>query len=157
MCKRKQSKQRKQIKDPLVTGITIKYVGRDNYYGFMLDGNCRYLMGDFTVTHNTCTSITIAEGFKEYINNMGKKIVVLVKNKNLQKNFVNELLSKCTEDEYLSDEERKLYFGINIGKSFVSQLSRKELINKIHRHINKTYQFIIIKSILNLEWIFCFL
>ena len=26
----------------------------DDYYGFMLDGNNRYLLGDFTVTHNTC-------------------------------------------------------------------------------------------------------
>lgn len=121
LCKRKQTPPRKQIKDPLVTGITLKHIGRDNYYGFTLDGNCRYLMGDFTVTHNTCTSISIAEGFKEWINNMGKKIFVLVKNKNIQKNFINEILSKCTGDEYLNDNN--------------------DDINKLTRSINKYYQF----------------
>lgn len=50
---RKKAKARKQIKDVLVSGIKVKHVGRDNYYGFTLDGNCRYLLGDFTVTHNT--------------------------------------------------------------------------------------------------------
>ena len=34
----------------------------------------------------TCAAITIAEGFKEYINNMGRRVVVLVKNKNIEKN-----------------------------------------------------------------------
>jgi hypothetical protein len=51
------------------------------YYGFMIDGNQRYMIENLTITHNTCTSITIAEGLKEYINNMGNKIIVLVKNK----------------------------------------------------------------------------
>ena len=40
----------------------------------------------------TCTSITIAEGFKEYIYNMGKRILVLVKNKNIEKNILIMLL-----------------------------------------------------------------
>ena len=43
-------------------------------------------------TGKTCASITIAEGFKEYLNNMGKRIVVLVKNKNIapknEKNYL---------------------------------------------------------------------
>lgn len=39
--------------DPMVTGITVEYVGEDDYYGFELDDNHRFLLGDFTVTHNT--------------------------------------------------------------------------------------------------------
>ena len=50
---RKKADMRRQIKDHLVTGIDVKYVGRGTYYGFTLDGNHRYLLGDFTVTHNT--------------------------------------------------------------------------------------------------------
>lgn len=60
---RKQAKERKQIKDPLVTGITVKHVGRGQYYGFMIDGNHRYLLGDFTVTHNTCTATGVIDAF----------------------------------------------------------------------------------------------
>ncbi len=52
--KRKQPVKRMQKKDPLVTGIkSIKSVGIGDYYGFEIDGNHLYLLGDFTVTHNT--------------------------------------------------------------------------------------------------------
>jgi DNA polymerase III delta prime subunit len=51
--KRKIPETRLQKKDVLVTGIEIKEAGYGDYYGFTLDGNHRYLMGDFTVTHNT--------------------------------------------------------------------------------------------------------
>lgn len=50
---RKKAYVRRQVKDVLVSGITVKESGYDDYYGFTLDGNHRYLMGDFTVTHNT--------------------------------------------------------------------------------------------------------
>jgi hypothetical protein len=40
-----------------VTDLTydfeIEYIGEGKYYGFELDGNHRFLLGDFTVTHNT--------------------------------------------------------------------------------------------------------
>jgi hypothetical protein len=38
---------------PVLSQITIQSVGRGNYYGFTLDANHRYVLGDFTVTHNT--------------------------------------------------------------------------------------------------------
>ena len=67
----------------------------------------------------TCAAISIAEGFKEYVHNMGKKIFVLVKNKNIQKNFIDELLSKCTGDEY-SNEDQKAQKMINKYYQFVT-------------------------------------
>lgn len=137
---RKQATERKQKKDVLVTGIKVIPIGRDNYYGFTLDGNCRYVIGDFTVTHNTCTAISIAEGFKEYINTMGRKIFVLVKNKNIQRNFINELLSKCTDEEYMTETERKIYTEEGI---------KKESFNKYIRKINKSYQFLTYGTFVN--------
>ena len=97
----------------------------------------------------SCSSITMAEGFKEYVNNMGRKIVVLIKNKNIQKNFVNELVSKCTSDTYVTEAEREMYFGININKNPQVQNQRKELINKVHRHINKFYTFLTYGTFVN--------
>lgn len=43
----------------LNTGIKVKYVGVDEYYGFMIDGNRRFVLGDFTVTHNTTTCLNV--------------------------------------------------------------------------------------------------
>lgn len=54
-CKleRKQAHPRQQIKDALSTDIQVEYVGIGEYCGFTVDGNGRFLLGDFTVTHNT--------------------------------------------------------------------------------------------------------
>jgi hypothetical protein len=60
---RKQCGPRKQIKNALNTGIKVESVGIDDYYGFALEGPDRlYLMGDFTVTHNTILAAQAAVG-----------------------------------------------------------------------------------------------
>lgn len=51
---RKKAPPRRQKNDPLVTGISVESVGNGDYFGFELDGPDRlFLLGDFTVTHNT--------------------------------------------------------------------------------------------------------
>lgn len=39
--------------NPLRTGVQLYEKGYDDYYGFELDGNNKYLLSDFTITHNT--------------------------------------------------------------------------------------------------------
>ncbi|MEM9340138.1 MAG: replicative DNA helicase [Bacteroidota bacterium] len=51
--KRKQARIRKSITDWRSTGISIAYDKVDDYYGFEIDGNRRFLLEDMTVTHNT--------------------------------------------------------------------------------------------------------
>lgn len=59
---RKQAKPRMQKKDHLVTGITVDPVGVDDYFGFEISGPDRlFLLGDFTVTHNTVVFSYIAK------------------------------------------------------------------------------------------------
>lgn len=55
--KRKQARPRLQVKDALRTGIEVKSIGEGDYCGFELDGDHRFLLGDFTVTHNSMMSI----------------------------------------------------------------------------------------------------
>lgn len=50
---RKKCEPRKQIKNVLNTGITVESIGEGDYYGFEIDGDHLFLLGDFTVTHNT--------------------------------------------------------------------------------------------------------
>lgn len=52
---RKKPTPRQQKKDVLRTGFKANYIGRGDYYGFTLDRDGRFLLGDFTVTHNTTT------------------------------------------------------------------------------------------------------
>lgn len=37
----------------LLSDIEVQNIGMGRYYGFQIDGNGRFLLGDFTVTHNT--------------------------------------------------------------------------------------------------------
>ena len=56
----KQANSREQIKRTLVTGFKVEKLEEDDYYGFTIDGNHRYLLGDFTVTHNTAMGLNFA-------------------------------------------------------------------------------------------------
>lgn len=50
---RRKPHPRQLNKNVLLTGISIEEYGQGKYYGFEIDGNRRFLLGDFTVTHNT--------------------------------------------------------------------------------------------------------
>ena len=65
-CPRKMAKNERVInKDSMVMGITIEPRGWGKYYGFELDKNHKYLLGDFTITHNTSL---VKEGISKILN-----------------------------------------------------------------------------------------
>ena len=65
--KRKRANKRKQVKNVLVTGINVESVGEDDYYGFTLRGaDRRFLLGDFTVAHNTVYFVHLMKHFMEH-------------------------------------------------------------------------------------------
>lgn len=47
-------------KNPLRSSVRLHKRGVDNYYGFELDSDHLFLLGDFTITHNTSASKTIS-------------------------------------------------------------------------------------------------
>ncbi|MBM4020213.1 MAG: helicase, partial [Planctomycetes bacterium] len=57
---RKKAPPRRQKKDVLRTGFHAEFLGEGEYYGFTLDADGRFLLGDFTVTHNTGKTVTFA-------------------------------------------------------------------------------------------------
>jgi len=63
LIRRKKATPRKQIKNPLRTGLSVEKLNVGDYYGFEIDGNHRFLLGDFTVTHNTHTATILAYVF----------------------------------------------------------------------------------------------
>lgn len=55
---RKKAPSRTQKKDVLCTGIQLEEIGEGEYFGFQVEGpDARYLLGDFTVTHNSLISL----------------------------------------------------------------------------------------------------
>lgn len=59
---RRQSAPRLQKKNPLRTGFSVESIGRGPYFGWELDGDGRFLLGDFTVTHNTVLGAEVVAG-----------------------------------------------------------------------------------------------
>lgn len=62
---RKQALPRLQKKNVLRTGFSLIEDGVDDYYGFTLDGDRLFLLGDFTVAHNTLCFCTILKNAYE--------------------------------------------------------------------------------------------
>lgn len=63
LLERKRVYDRSQIKNVLRTGIEVESLGIGEYIGFSLDGDGLFLLGDFTVTHNTrlCDAMIVSE------------------------------------------------------------------------------------------------
>ena len=72
---RKQTGARNQKKSVLVTGIKVEPIGRGEYFGFEIDGDRLFMLGDFTVTHNTFMLSTIAN---HLLGDGGDKIGLIV-------------------------------------------------------------------------------
>jgi hypothetical protein len=76
--------------DKLKSSITVTPVGREKYYGFNTDGNRRFLLGDFTVTHN-CMSYVRKYGLKSEsfcINGMDADLIMLALASHMPKFYV---------------------------------------------------------------------
>ncbi len=71
---RKKAAPRRQKKSVLVTGITVEPIGFGRYYGFEIDGDRLFLLGDFTATHNTVIFSHIAANSSA----KGKRVLILV-------------------------------------------------------------------------------
>ena len=124
----------------------VECIGEGDYYGFTLDGNCRFLFGDTTVTHNTCSAVQIAEGFKDIMKRMHsdekRKITVLLSRrimpsfrdqiydikKELKKDKPDDIV-QCTGNTYSLDFDQ--YSGLT------SIQKRKET----SRAVNNVYKF----------------
>lgn len=59
--KRKKATTRRQVKTVLHTGMKTRELPEERYYGFTINGDHRYLLGDFTVTHN-CGKTEVLRG-----------------------------------------------------------------------------------------------
>ena len=138
---RKKAQPRKQIKDVLVTGITVESVGRGTYYGFAVDGNHKYVLGDFTVTHNSCSAISIAE---QFISEYKKKVLVIVP-PNIRDNFRKQIfdINKVGVLNGTYDDSSNQCTGMTYPNLVPDRhvLNKDALDAKVKKVINERYQF----------------
>ena len=84
LCKRKQNLNRKQIKNALAYRINIEKLEEDDYYGFEIDGNKRFVLGDFSITHNTSIGLNV-------ITRLKKKTIVIVHKEFLMNQWIERI------------------------------------------------------------------
>lgn len=77
---RRKAQPRKQSKDVLLTGIEVEEAGYGKFFGFELDGDRLFLLGDFTVTHNTTMLGTLPEDMTLIV--LAERSLVPLRNKN---------------------------------------------------------------------------
>ena len=65
--KRKIADKRQQKKSVLRTGFHVEPAGCGEYYGFTVDGDNRYLLSDFTITHNCGKTIVFSAITQEQV------------------------------------------------------------------------------------------
>ncbi len=110
----------------------------ENYYGFTVDNNNRYLLGNFIVTHNSCTSAHIVENFKNYFEKRALVLLQTTLQDNYRKelfnitkyNIENDSMNQCLGNEYLHKIKNRKNMSIE---------QIKVNANKI---INANYEFL---------------
>jgi hypothetical protein len=131
----------KNFNNYLVSDIIVNYINVDDYYGFMLDNNCRYLLDDYTVTHNTCTSITIAENLKTERN------IVVMLPASIKSTFIDKGLLFCGAKEYqnspnlIKDKYSFISYNANNTISQIKNIGSLDnkviIIDEVHNLISK--------------------
>ena len=64
--------------------ITVERVGIDDYYGFEIDGNRRFVLGNFVVTHNTIMALNI-------VSRLQTKTLILVHKEFLMNQWIERI------------------------------------------------------------------
>lgn len=127
-----------KVRDPVLSNITVKHIGVDDYYGFTLTGNARYLHHDFTVTHNTCAAISIAERFRNRVEETGKKILMIV-GPNIRGEFLKTIFN--FEREAAKKSSRQIVqctgrtYQLGVEAKYLPEKTRERRITKMIKEI----------------------
>lgn len=127
---RKRAALRTQKKDVSSVGISVSSVGVGEYFGFVLDGDRRFLLGDFTVTHNTVCALSV-------IQKLGCNALVLVDQDNLANQWHEQAKAVLglTDDQIGRVQADKCsYEGKGVTISTLQSLSQKDYPEKFYEH-----------------------
>lgn len=124
---RKKASISNRNKDPLRTGFSVEFIGEGPYSGWELDGDGRFLLSDFTVTHNTEVAAAITK-------HLGLTTLFLVPSAELmyqtQKRFITRLGLTKKEVGIIGDGiwEPGTFVTVSLVNTLESRLDKKETL-----------------------------
>lgn len=117
--------------------LKVEYIGKGSYHGWTLSGNGRFLLGDFTVTHNSgksCSAVGIAEQIRR--ENAEIDGAIYIAPRRIVKNFILELGAVCVPNEYIS-------------KASLDAQTADENVAEIKKKAREFYKFFTFKDFYN--------
>jgi phage terminase large subunit-like protein len=110
----KKAKKRK-IKNVLTTGFEIEDYGFGKYYGFQVDKDGLFLLGDFTVTHNS-TTCTVTKCIHLLLKNPNLRIMIASKTAPNAEGFLKEIKGHFESNELLAEIFGQYYDARKVNK-----------------------------------------
>ena len=149
---RKKATLRKQKKNPLLYSFTVEPLGMGDYYGFTLDGNHLYLLGDFTVTHNTIQTIAT---IKWFIENRGVEKVLIICKKSIKKQWLDEIHKftdigqsfKMYRTGSTAAQRKKAYDDFNKAQKSILVTNYHSFLNDTSLFQNMKIDFVVIDEV----------
>lgn len=136
---RRKANPRLQKKDHLVVGLKIEAIGEGEYFGFEIDGDSLFMLGDFTVTHNTKIAMLIMQRYRRMTLFLTTRGILLYQ-------MNDQLKGIGLNTGQIGDGELRVVRGINMGmvQTLVQALEEPDMgrevravVKSIHLSKNK--------------------
>lgn len=111
LCEEKKSvKKLSNKKNPLLQNFKVESLGIGDYYGFELDGNHKFLLEDFTISHNTTSLISF---ICLYIGFFPHTRILIISGADTVRNKYVKNIKEILNSEYY----QQLFPGVKIDKN----------------------------------------
>ena len=151
--KRKIAGKRQQKKSVLRTGFHVEPVGCGEYYGFTVDGDNRYLLSDFTITHNCGKTIVFSALTQEQVKKDHRVLIMAHRGELLTQAADKLKMLTGLDAAFEQGENRSLgsFFPVTVG-SVQSLCQEKRLsmfprdyfqdiiVDEAHHALSESYQ-----------------
>lgn len=126
----KKPRKRMQIKNVLRTGFSVEPIGTGKYYGFTVDQDNRYLMSDFTITHNCGKTIVFSKVIEDRVR-LGERVLILAHRGELLEQASDKLVKATglkTATEKAEETSIGSFYRVVVGS--IQTLQREKRLNQ---------------------------
>lgn len=153
---RKMATPRKQKKNVLVTGFTVEPIGTGTYIGFTVDGDNRYLLDDFTITHNCGKTIVFAKIAEDRVR-VGERVLIMAHREELLKQAADKIEKATGLKSAVEKAEQSCkgsWYRVVVGsvqtltrdkrlKQFSRNFFDTIIIDEAHHSVSDSYQHVL--------------
>ena len=151
--KRKIADKRQQKKSVLRTGFHAEPVGCGEYYGFTVDGDNRYLLSDFTITHNCGKTIVFSALTQEQVKKDHRVLIMAHRGELLYQAADKLKMLTGLDAAFEQGENRSLgsFFPVTVGSvqslcqekrlsMFPQDYFQDIIVDEAHHALSESYQ-----------------